>query len=587
MQVSCLNHFVQILFFRRQQIEIQLTGGGQGLDDYLQRVPVHSIPQVEEHDTDFCVSHEQRLHAALLQIFARRVIIREVTVVHQGLVQAGERMCAARMPNPPSGGVPLVCDPHVSLEVVQLVVPDHVLRVPHDLQYHHVATVGEHKRLFVSQGGIETRVQPERVSAHELVFREAFRHALKMVFVDELPQHRGLHAHKGPPDVRRPHVQSFEFPKIGHMVEKLFMGHIEERRDETFLERGQTAGFQECHGAYLRSNRRDQCLKSFEGYHVTLERANGKVVWGVMELEATGLELRYRDSVQDSNHVESSYLLYGDEFQDVQAIFRFVDDLSPADRERRQKDLERHFHPGPVIRSIRATQHFFTLANDSLSEVLGLIMGRLRKPAGRYITDASDDYLKRFSTEVVGSVGSTYDPLLERLIGKKIVVELIENDESHEHVGILKNYSPDFYELLDVQYPQRQSLALAENGEVAAKHLKVVTADGVVRVTNTTTQPLLLQSMQIGEQEELLNVVVDGEETVELHPEETGQPASMTVKVVRELDMVVPRRRCIVRHRAERYEPTVIPEIIFDIGVMLPRHLRGGWARGASAEPVG
>ncbi len=322
-------------------------------------------------------------------------------------------------------------------------------------------------------------------------------------------------------------------------------------------------------GAYLRSNRRDQCLKSFEGYHVTLERANGKVVWGVMELEATGLELRYRDSVQDSNHVESSYLLYGEEFQDVQAIFRFVDDLSPEDRERRQKDLERHFHPGPVIRSIRATQHFFTLANDSLSEVLGLIMGRLRKPAGRYITDASDDYLKRFSTEVVGSVGSTYDPLLERLIGKKIVVELIENDESHEHVGILKNYSPDFYELLDVQYPQRQSLALSENGEVAAKHLKVVTVDGVVRVTNVTTHPLLLQSMQIGEQEELLNVVVDGEETVELHPEEAGQPASMMVKVVRELDMVVPRRRCIVRHRAERYEPTVIPEIIFDIGVML------------------
>ena len=25
-------------------------------------------------------------------------------------------------------------------------------------------------------------------------------------------------------------------------------------------------------GAYLRSSRRDQCLKAFEGYHVTLER---------------------------------------------------------------------------------------------------------------------------------------------------------------------------------------------------------------------------------------------------------------------------------------------------------------------------
>ena len=206
-----------------------------------------------------------------------------------------------------------------------------------------------------------------------------------------------------------------------------------------------------------------------------------------------------------------------------------------------------------------------------------MIMGRLRKPAGRYITDASDDYLKRFSSVVVGSVGSTYDPLLERLIGQKIVVELVEGEESHEHVGILKNYSADFYELLDVQYPQRQSVPLAENGEVSAKHLKVSTEEGVVRVTNERDQPLLLQSMQIGEQEEMLNVVVDGNDTVELNLEETGQPLSLTVKVVRELDMVVPRRRCIVRHRAERYEPSVIPEIIFDIGVML---------RGTSIEDV-
>ena len=136
-------------------------------------------------------------------------------------------------------------------------------------------------------------------------------------------------------------------------------------------------------------------------------------------------------------------------------------------------------------------------------------------------------------------------------------------------MGILKNYSADFFELLDVQYPQRQSVALTGHGDVSAKHLRVSTAEGVVRVTNQTMQPLLLQSMQVGDQEELLNVVVDGEETVELHPEEVGQPVSLTVKVVRELDMVVPRRRCIVRHRAERYEPMVISEIIFDIGVML------------------
>ena len=110
---------------------------------------------------------------------------------------------------------------------------------------------------------------------------------------------------------------------------------------------------------------------------------------------------------------------------------------------------------------------------------------------------------------------------------------------------------------------------MSASGEASAKHLKIVVADGVVHITNQTTQPILIQSIHSGEDEDPLNVVVGGEESVEIHPEEVSAPVQLTVKVVRELDMIVPRKRCVVRHRAERYEPEVIPEIIFDIGVML------------------
>jgi hypothetical protein len=322
-------------------------------------------------------------------------------------------------------------------------------------------------------------------------------------------------------------------------------------------------------GAYLRSTRRDTCLRSFERYHVTIERANGKIVWGVLELESTGLELRYRDSVQDANHVESSYVLYGVEFGDIQAIYRYVDDLTEEDRRRRQRELERYFHPGPLVRLWRGVQHFFSLAGDSMAEVLGLLLGTLRRPAGRYITDASDTHLKRFSSTVVGTVGGTIDPLLERLIGQKVVFDLIEGEEVHEHVGILKNYSPDFLELLDVQFPQKQAMGLEKSQSVALKSMTAAYENGVLRVANQGEHPLLLQSLRLGDEEELLNVVVDGGETVELHPEERFANAELNVRVVRELDMIIPRKRCLVRHRAERYEPQVLPEIIFDLGVLL------------------
>ena len=105
---------------------------------------------------------------------------------------------------------------------------------------------------------------------------------------------------------------------------------------------------------------------------------------------------------------------------------------------------------------------------------------------------------------------------------------------------------------------------------------------------NPTKQTLLLQSLKIGASEELLNIVVDAGETVELHPEEEFAQAELHVRVVRELDMIVPRTRCMVRHRAERYEPEFLPEIIFDLGVMLTgssltdareRRLRARFAR--------
>jgi hypothetical protein len=102
-----------------------------------------------------------------------------------------------------------------------------------------------------------------------------------------------------------------------------------------------------------------------------------------------------------------------------------------------------------------------------------------------------------------------------------------------------------------------------------------MTADyenGVLRVTNHSNQPLLVQTLRTQEDEELLNVVVDGGETIDLHPEGELDRAELSVQVVRELDIIAPRTRCVVRHRAEHYIPDVLPEVIFDLGV----RLRGG-----------
>jgi len=35
-------------------------------------------------------------------------------------------------------------------------------------------------------------------------------------------------------------------------------------------------------GSYFRSRRKDPCLHSFENFHVTIERTDGKTIWGIL-----------------------------------------------------------------------------------------------------------------------------------------------------------------------------------------------------------------------------------------------------------------------------------------------------------------
>lgn len=330
-------------------------------------------------------------------------------------------------------------------------------------------------------------------------------------------------------------------------------------------------------GAYVRARRRDQCLKSFIGYTVTVECADGKIVWGKMDLASTGLELRYANSVRDENHVESSYIMYADEFAGIQAIYRYIDELGEETRKQRQKDLRHSLHPNLVRRTLRNIRNFISLASESLSEVIGLIIGGLRKPAGRYINDTGEAHLKTLGSTVIGQVGGGYDPLLERYIGQKMVFEIVEDDEVHEHVGVFKQYSPDFFEILDVPFPQRKTLAVERDGAVASDYVDAIFQHGKLSVTNRSDQMLLLQSLTAGDDEEDINVLIDRGERVVLNPDVEFQEARLNFRVIREVDMIVPRTRCVVRHRAEYYRAEVLPSIIFDLGIKL---------RGASKADV-
>ncbi len=320
---------------------------------------------------------------------------------------------------------------------------------------------------------------------------------------------------------------------------------------------------------YLRGNARDRVLRDFSGYHVTLERTDGRLVWGQMALHTTGMELLYRSDVQDEHHVETSYILYRDEYPKIQAIYRYCDQMQGSEWEKRQQELTQIFHPGFWRRLGRRVGRVGSPLIDSLAQAIGVLIGQVQARSRRGITFSGEEYYTELNRSIVGYVGTSYDPLLERYVGTRVVVEVTEGDVVYEHVGILKDYTSDFFEILDVHYPNQAAVQFRGQGDCSEDSHVCVRREGeTLHVSNTGAASLFLQRLRVGDQIKPLQAVLDKDDSLELHlPEGTASDAEIElgVKIIRHLDWILPRSHALIRHKAERYDP----DQVFDIGFVL------------------
>lgn len=321
-------------------------------------------------------------------------------------------------------------------------------------------------------------------------------------------------------------------------------------------------------GAFLRSRRRDRCLADFDGYHITVERKDNRIIWGDMHLQPTGFEMVYRSDVQDEDHMEASYVYYKDEYGDIQAIYRYARDLTPELQERRARSVEKSLHPGILRRIRRSLRNFLSIATDAFSEALTMSLGRVRRKGAALVSETSQTYLRGISKDVIGYVGTSFDPLLEKFVGTRVVVEVVEDESIHEHAGMLKEYSADFLEVLDVYYPLPQEVKLSgQTGYQIADKVTIEVEDKQLRIHNLADQPQYLERIEVGEQITELNAILTGGEQIVVQTAAAGQEIVLHMRIASRLDMIVPRAHALIRHRAERYNP----DSIFDVGLALVR----------------
>ena len=229
--------------------------------------------------------------------------------------------------------------------------------------------------------------------------------------------------------------------------------------------------------AFIKGRSRDACLMDFSGNPVTLQDLSGKAIWGRLTVEHTGLELNYADKYKDKKgHYEMSYILYREEYPNLQALILFPDQLDDCAKNKREKELERTYHPNSFRRAKRRVRNFFKTVKDSLMDIVNMVIGQFRTmPGAGKMLASQDKYVSRMKQEVFGQMGTSYEPLLERHIGKKVILELKKGEKIFEYPCVLKEYTPDFIEIMEVDY------RLKEDQEARRADLVVPRAYGVIR----------------------------------------------------------------------------------------------------------
>ena len=229
--------------------------------------------------------------------------------------------------------------------------------------------------------------------------------------------------------------------------------------------------------AFSRRVKRDKCLYDFNNDPVTLEKITGKIsAKGILNVENTGLEFIFPKEIQndDNNITMLSYIFYKYEYPQIQALIRFHDELNKEGKKKREKELKRTYKPSLFRKFKRKIQNISKTISDSLKEVGNAMLVHIQKGKNTTLLKSQDKYLKQINQNIVESVGTAYDPLLERYIGHKIVFDFIKGEKVKQYTGILKNYTANYIEILDVMYD-------TENNEVRLSDIIIPQKIGIIR----------------------------------------------------------------------------------------------------------
>src|SRR4051812_16026945 len=212
---------------------------------------------------------------------------------------------------------------------------------------------------------------------------------------------------------------------------------------------------------------RDKCLKFFNGYHVSVERSRGQMIWGKFRVFSSGVEVVYDHPFIDARgRKKTSYLIYQQELeQQMLSILRYHDELTPQAQKLRVKQVHRTFNPGPFKRLWRGVRNFVNTLRDAFNNAIGAAVGQYQRmnPASAVLT-AQAGSVTQIGQTLLGKFANAYEPLLEQYIGQPVILDVADalnpNNATVEYTGYLADYTQSFIAIFNVDHTTAEEVTI-------------------------------------------------------------------------------------------------------------------------------
>jgi hypothetical protein len=206
-------------------------------------------------------------------------------------------------------------------------------------------------------------------------------------------------------------------------------------------------------GAFIKGKKKDRCLKELNQSNIHIikmkEDREGSDIFGRLNIEANCMEIKLNDNTKKKN-----LILYKNEYVSINKIIRYTELQNVKEKKERTIEFNKITNPSLFRKIKRTIIIFFNITKDAIFELSETMLSKTKLSSLN-----QTEFVESIKNHTSQSATiSSYQPIWERYIGKKVVLEQIIDNIKIEYSGILKEYSGNYILLYDVSFENKSQI---------------------------------------------------------------------------------------------------------------------------------